>query len=204
MYVYKLQDCIFLLQSLHARLKNAYIFEAFGNTSHKRLTLRRTYGVLQKWVLTNLLTGSIKDATKIYRDEFQTVKQSASLKINMTIYVTLYILFILMLALIKSFISRNYKLYKSTFDILVFHGFNFKIATLILTFMLLLSFVLAYIISTLLLHEVNAIFNLYYVDLIRLNFEYIYIVGFFAMGIVASYLYELKALSNIINKAKGR
>jgi hypothetical protein len=145
-----------------------------------------------------------QNATKIYRDEFQTVKQSASLKINMTIYATLYILFILMLALIKSFISRNYKLYKSTFDILVFHGFNFKIATLILTFMLLLSFVLAYIISTLLLHEVNAIFNLYYVDLIRLNFEYIYIVGFFAMGIVASYLYELKALSNIINKAKGR
>jgi len=153
---------------------------------------------------TELDTSIFENATKIYREEFQTVKQSASLKINMTIYMTLYILFILMLALIKSFISRNYKLYKSTFDILVFHGFHFKIATLILTIMLLLSFVLAYIISTLLLHEVNTIFNLYYVDLIRLNFEYVYIVIFFAMGIVASYMYELKALRDIINKAKGR
>lgn len=144
------------------------------------------------------------NATKIYRDEFQTVKQSASFKINTTIYLILSILFVLMLALIKSFLSRNYKLYKSTFDILIFHGFNFKVATLILTLILSVSFTLAYLISTILLHEVNTIFNLYYVDLIRLNFEYGYIVGFFAMGIFASYLYELKAQNDILNKAKGR
>lgn len=144
------------------------------------------------------------NAIKIDRSDFDTVKQSSSKKINLTIYITLFILFILMLALINSFITRNYKLYKETFSILIFHGFNFKIVTFILSVILFISFTAAYIITLLLLNEVNNIFDLYYVDLIRLNFEYNYIIMFFALSIISSYLYELKAQTKIINKAKGR
>lgn len=147
-----------------------------------------------------LFTNSIK----ILRDDFDTVKQSASVKINTSIYIILSILFILMLALLNSFISRNYKLYKETFSILIFHGFHFKIATFILSILLLTTLIVSYLISTILLNQVNNIFDLYYVDLIRLNFEYNYILGFFILSIVASYLYETKAQNDIINKAKGR
>ncbi len=143
-------------------------------------------------------------AIKINREDFHTVQQSSSLKINTTIFVTLFILFILMLALINSFVSRNYKLYQATFSILIFHGFRFKIVTFILALLLFTTLLLSYLLSTFLLNEVNCIFNLYYVDLIRLNFEYNYIVGFFILSIIASYLYESKAQNNIINKAKGR
>ena len=143
-------------------------------------------------------------AIEIKRSDFNTVKQSASIKINTTIYLTVFILFILMLALINSFISRNYKLYNATFSILIFHGFHFKIVTLLLTTLLLATLFLAYLISAILLNEVNTIFNLYYVDLIRLNFEYNYIFGFFILSIVVSYIYESKAQKSIIHKAKGR
>lgn len=144
------------------------------------------------------------NAIEIRREDFNTVKQSASMKINTTIYTTLFVLFILMLALINSFISRNYKLYKATFSILIFHGFHFKIVTLLLATLLSVTLLLAYFISTILLNEVNSIFNLYYVDLIRLHFEYNYIFGFFILSIVVSYIYESKAQQRIINKAKGR
>jgi len=145
-----------------------------------------------------------KNAIKIDRKDFNTVKKSSSAKINITIYVTVFILFILMLALMNSFVTRNYKLYKETFSILIFHGYHFKMVTFLLSFILVVTLLIAYVITFLLLNEVNNIFDLYYVDLIRLNFEYNYILGFFILSIIASYLYELKAQNDIINKAKGR
>lgn len=143
-----------------------------------------------------------KDAITIEREAFLTVQESRSFEINIIIYTTTFILFILMLALIKSFISRTYKRYYDRFALLIFYGFRVKIVTLLFTFSLMVSVVFSYILTELLFTQVNQIFNLYYVDLMNLDFEYSYITVFFLLSIVFSYFDETKRQENIANKTK--
>jgi len=150
------------------------------------------------------LSSIFKRATLIERKDFLSVQKSAAASINQIIYVVTFLLFLLMFALINSFTSRNYALYQNILATLLFYGFRFKITTAVLFVLFSLSVFISYILSYFLLSEVNAIFNLYYVDMVHFEFEYRYLVLFFILSLVAAYAIEQHNQKKLINKATGR
>jgi hypothetical protein len=138
----------------------------------------------------------------IEREDFLSLQNNARSSVERIVFGAFGVLFLLMVALVRSFVTRNYKLYKRSFEILHFYGYDFKIVSLVLGFVMLISGAIATLILEYLIGKINAIFDLYYVDLIFLAIDYTSLVVFFVAGLSIAYLYEARALNKINKKGK--